>query len=540
MNISSVTNHSIGLNYNSKKVDNKVFKKDSYQQNIATSSPFLSSNYYLSFKGGYSLNLLQTMRNFEEVETQNGKQIVPDKVREVSDFVLDAGNPNNLTLIDVHKKAYEDIEASDSLEEVKVLHPEFEDVLSVDEVNARKDSFIADVKAGKCEIFSKDEDLSLQLLKLYWANGFSLSDLEKYTNGKKNIAYVMQKLNIPRLDSHYGHILKFSDKEYNERMAEELALKRAEFYEIKNGHVYIPRGPLPKEQREKISVSLIDYYANNPERIYLQSARQKEFYKNHPEEAELFALVVEEAWRLGSSKPVKDMLSKFLTRKGIAQRNSQKNNPQKSVASPEDMSIRQRLYMQEFWATHPQAKDKFSLSMKYAWKRIKELKEIESTKVDTTIPAYPKHIQDNMRKWAEKKGYNPSAINFNLTTFIGDSRHIQASKGAQIVKEYFEENPVMADVYADSIAYSLAVLRDYLLTPDHKSAIGDKIVSNIEGNLRGKKSMGTKELLAIYVDVVKTLISNNRLEDLAALCRYLEQCYNHVINIRKREGYPTP
>ena len=28
----------------------------------------------------------------------------------------------------------------------------------------------------------------------------------------------MQKLNIPRLDSHYGHILKFSDKEYNERI----------------------------------------------------------------------------------------------------------------------------------------------------------------------------------------------------------------------------------------------------------------------------------------------------------------------------------
>lgn len=542
MQISPISQSLFKLNNNLKFPSNK--KKADNNHSTIQSLPMMPKNYYLTFRGGYSLELKDTMHNFDSYESENDKKIVPDRVREIADFVLEANNPRKLTLIDIHKKAFEEIKTADSLEEVKVLFPEFEDVLSIEDLNVRADSFIGDVKSGKCEIFDASEDLSLQLLKLYWADGFSLSDLEKYTNGKKNIAYVMQRLNIPRFDSHYGHILKLSDKEYNERLMHEIALKRAENYEARYGHVDIPRGSLSTEHRRKISESLMEYYVNNPERVYLMSAKQKEFYENNPEAAEMFRLVVKEAWKLGSSKPVRNALKNFFELKrvsaGAIDANSYRDEKSIDISNPVDMSTKYRNLMQEFWDTNPHAKEKFSLSMKYAWKRMKELEEVERTKIATPIPAYPLTIRSSITKWADEQGYDSSCINFNLTSFVGNVRAIQSSKGAQIITEYFENNEVMADVYADSICYSLAVLRDYLLSPSNKSNVGDKVISKIESGVKGKKHIAARELVALYIDVVKTLVSNDKMNELAALIRIFETSYNAVINFRTRSGMQVP
>ena len=63
------------------------------------------------------------------------------------------------------------------------------------------------------------------MIKLYWGEGFSLSDLRKYAAGQ-DLHYTMKKLNIPFVSRDYGHILKLSDPEYNARLTREMTEKR--------------------------------------------------------------------------------------------------------------------------------------------------------------------------------------------------------------------------------------------------------------------------------------------------------------------------
>ena len=516
-----------------KESDNFVVQ--SKLSNVTT--PFLSSNYYLSFKGGDSLNLLQTMNNFYEAEALNDKKIVPDRVKEAAQFVVEAGNPQELTLIDVHKYVYSDLLHAETLDEVAEKFPEFSDVKSMHDVDSRTDSLISDVKAGKCEIFSQEEDLALQLLKLYWAEGYSLNDLEKYTNGKKNMGYIMKKLNIPRVDKHYGIVLKLSDKEYNERFAETLKLKSVERYESNSGHIYIPRGPLSREQKDKISKSLADYYVKNPERVYLQSLRQREFYKNNPDMASLFREVLFDAWRLGSSKPVKAAMSKFFTDKKFALPSD------KSLSDVNGLGAKKRLLMQEFWDKNPDAKKQFSRSMQSAWSRVHKIRKAKEDCMvidNSFLPAYPKKIAESMKNWVVKRGYDEDSIIVTLSVTVGDFNQNLANKsmGAKLVTEYFEKNPIMSDIYADSLIYSLGELRQYLSL--QRSTSGDIAIKKIENAVKGKSFMSVNELVCLYLDVIRFLLSSENVEALTKLVHVLENCYDEVILMRKKYGYPVP
>ena len=113
------------------KQDMGVVSEVNYQ-----SVPFLGSGYYVGFKGyqNASLNLEQTMDRLYEAEALKGEKIIPERIREATDFVLEGGNPNNLALIDVHKQIYEDVLYSDSLDEVKKKYPEFDDVISINDI----------------------------------------------------------------------------------------------------------------------------------------------------------------------------------------------------------------------------------------------------------------------------------------------------------------------------------------------------------------------------------------------------------------------
>lgn len=528
--------NSIKLNnaINSKNEKNLNNCQNNYSNNLST--PRLSSNYYLSFKGGNSLNLEQTMLNFQEAEITNGKSIVPERIREATNYVMEAGNPNNLTLIDIHKEVYENILHAETLDEVKQKYPEFKDVYSVNDIDARRDSLIADVKAGRCEIFSPDEDLALQLIKLYWAEAYSLSDLEKYANGKKNMGYIMKKLNIPRFDPHYGLVLKLSDKEYNDRFAETLKLKLAERQEKVTGHVYIPRGNLSIEQKEKISQSLIEYYANNPDRIYLQSIRQREFYKNNPEMAELFKQVLFDAWRLGSSKPVREAM------KNHFKKNRTLAPTEKELSNIKQLGAKNRLLMQEFWDKNPQAKKQFSRSLKSAWTRSKKIIEAKSTTIacDNALPAYPKKLADNIKAWAIQKGYDPNTLILNLSLTLNETNQniLNKSMGAKLVSEYFYNNELMSNIYADSLSYALGELKGYLIT--HKSTSGDAVIRKIENTAKGRTYLHTNELVSLYIDVVQVLLRAGNTDGLAKLVYVLENCYDDIISLRKASGQPIP
>ena len=127
---------------------------------------------YLAFLG-YSGDLRETYKHltFDECPFQIYNNILAE---------LSKNNPDDKTLYDVHFEKYKHILDCYSLDELKQNFPEFKDVFSAYDVEALPDSVVGDFQNGESEIFTTEEDLALQLVKLYWGQGFSLNDLSDF------------------------------------------------------------------------------------------------------------------------------------------------------------------------------------------------------------------------------------------------------------------------------------------------------------------------------------------------------------------------
>lgn len=349
------------LNYNSQtKLNNKP---QAEQPESSENLPMPSTKQYLAFTGGYSLNLTETITNLDKLANKY-PDIYPKNVREWAGMILEEGNKQKDTLITIHKKLYENIKDCFNLKELKERFPEFKDVKSVQDIEAREGSLLDELQKGNLEYFNSEEDLALQIIKLYWGEGFSLNDLKQYTNGK-DINYLMEKLNIPKVNRHYGHILKFSDPEYNERLTKQMVQKRMEALDIKaqqadNEPVYIKRGPLSAEHKKHISEGLKKYYQEHPEKIFTMSERQKQFYKEHPEQIEILHRVLTKAWNLFGADRIKQALSKFLKNKGF------KNFTNNDLKYPNFVDKEKSIAMKQFWNSNEWARKSFSKNMEYA------------------------------------------------------------------------------------------------------------------------------------------------------------------------------
>lgn len=356
---------------------------------------FVTSEQYLAFTGGFSLDLASTIKNLDKL-AQKKSNVYPPQIREWAGIILEEGNKTKETLIDIHKKFYENIKDCFSLDEVKKKFPEFKDVTSSKNVEAQQGSFIDDFQKGKLEYFDNDEDLSLQLLKLYWGEGFSINDLRQYSDGK-NISYAMKKLNIPLTDPTYGKILKLSDPEYNARLTKEMTAKRMasldrKAQEATGEPVYIKRGPLSEEHKKHISEGLLKFYENNPEAIYNLSERQKEFYAQNPERAKIMKRVANKAWNIFGADRIKSAMSAFMKKHGIHTFETSK------LENPLEFTKEESKMMKKFWADNDWAKKSYSKNMTFAWKKVKE----EQSTI-YTIPVGAKLFVKQMIKWADEK-----------------------------------------------------------------------------------------------------------------------------------------
>lgn len=95
---------------------------------------------YLTFTGGYSLKLDETIRHLDKL-AETTPNVYPKNIREWASLILDAGNKANETLINIHKKYYENLKKCSSLAEAKDKFKEFSEVLSDKGVSFSKDSF---------------------------------------------------------------------------------------------------------------------------------------------------------------------------------------------------------------------------------------------------------------------------------------------------------------------------------------------------------------------------------------------------------------
>lgn len=523
-----------------------IYNYQTPQNNVTT--PLISTNFekvaklpstkdYLSFTGGYSLNLAETVKNLDKLAAKDSS-VYPKNIREWAGMILESGNRAKETLIDIHKKYYEAMKKCTSLNEVKKKFPEFYDVLSDSQVDFSRGSFGADVKEGLIECFDKDEDLSLQILKLYYGDGFSLNDLKNYTNGK-DIFHTMKKLNIPRQNKTYGHVLKFSDPDYNARLTAEMTYKRRLALDAKAQEagepVYIPRGSYSKEHCEHISEGLKKYFSQNPERLYEMSERQKEFYRQNPEKSEELSRVLNKAWNIFGADRIKSAMSKFMKSKGI-----KSFNPE---SSPVDISKEQSKVLKQFWGSNEWAKKAFSKNMEYAWKKVKEENELCYT-INITPEGYKKHFY----KWAQKKGIDTSDLNFDMIYYPFNKKRsdVDRSKLSVFTRLFADESPEneptkIADSYLIAI-FSLnrdiskinlkKLPKDFQkLITDLKYTIKDEFFGNGFINVRQVRmvrDLDAQQLQRVYSGIIQECYDKKHPEIAELLPKYLNETYDKI------------
>ncbi len=379
--------------------------------------PMPNYAHYLSFCGGSSLDLKESVKNLDSISAAAGEKFPPEIYRSALNEIAN-GNPNSKTLIDVHKEKYSFLNSCYDLNDVKNYFPEFQNVLSDSEVDFRNGSFAKQAKNGEFENFNQDEDLAFQLLKMYWAEGFSLTDLKKEND--VDLYHTMKKFNIPLLDKDYAHVLKFSDKEYNERLTQKMAQSRMEARDRKelekSGEpIYIPRGPLSEMHKKHISEGLLKHYSEHPEKLAMMSERQTEYFKSHPEQAEMMSKALTHAWKTQEGRTIQTKLIKFFKKEG-----AKLNAKELDAIILDPKQNRNAQILTKFWKVNGWAKGQFSIALTKGWQKAKEEAknsgEIKPAALDYTtsddndicIPCMqalmPSRYLDTVEKWAKQTG----------------------------------------------------------------------------------------------------------------------------------------
>lgn len=501
MRINSLQNYNITPKLNTYKYTSQQIKKEQSQALPNTQLPTTAQ--YLAFTGGYSLNLRETVAHLDKLAEKNSS-LYPPNIREWVGMILEEGNKSKETLISVHKKYFAGLKECFSLNEIKKRFPEFNNVISSEEVKASAGSIIDKFRKGQLEYFDNNEDLTVQLIKLYWGEGFSTNDLKRYADGLA-LYHAMKKLNIPSVSRDYGHILKISDPQYNERLTREMTEKRLATLDRKaqleqHEPVYIRRGPLSEEHKGRISEGLKKYYQENPERIYEMSERQKEFYRQSPEKSEELTRVLKKAWSVFGADRIKNALSKFL--KG---QNVKTFNPE---TSPENLTGEQSNAMKAFWELNDWARKSFSKNMKYAWKKVKEENETFFT-LKSTPTQLTRFIE-------QKAGLKSGTLNndtifnpYTLTSSIDETANEICTKYTDIKGI----NNVMADTYQIAVVNIAGTLKDY--KPQKKNKAFDELLALAAYTVKNNIAKDGKSYKVQYTEEAQ--------QDFIALAAYAAQ-----------------
>lgn len=449
--------------------------------------------HYLSFCAGYTVNLNETFEHLKEED-------YPSDIQEMVLTEIENKNPDNKTLYDIHFEKYKGILDCYSLDELKEKYPEFESVVSAYDVIAKDNSFIGQFQNNELELFSNDEDLTLQLIKLYWGQGFSLTDLSNHIakqdkNGKgKNLYYAMNnKLNIPFMNPRYASVLKLSNKEYNEKFTSLLAIKLKEAKEAKiqqqeGEPVVIPRGELSEAHKKHISESLKKHYQEHPEKLFEMSKRQKAFYQENPDKAQEMSEVMLYAWNeTQEGKSLMKHISKFIRKFNGSTINAQE------LANFSKLDSGKKSALNAFWQKNGWAKKQLSIAMKKAFEYKKDDKEDLKKKSEAikkirltgkTIPfvqlsynVVPTQLQNDIKAWAKAQGYDTKGMLFGVATMYNDDASFMENeyvkdfqnKVNEITEKYYDLHPQEPDAIATSLQYALVNLQVDLARNNIKS-----------------------------------------------------------------------
>ena len=547
MKIDKITPQMLAQNKVQNVQQPQVAQNEVVKQNLAIPSAQHYIGYQPNFTGGYSLDLAETVANLDKLATKY-PNIYPKNVREWAGMILDEGNKAKDTLITIHRRLYESIKDCFSLTELKAKFPEFKGVKSAHDVDYREGTLMDDLMSGRIPEFNTEEDLTLQLIKLYWADGFSLNDLKAYAGGR-DLNPIMNKLGIPKVDRNYGHILKFSDPEYNERLTTQMKLKRMEAMDIKAQQqegepVYIPQRrdgrPLSAEHRKHIQDGLLKFYREHPERAFAMSERQKQFFREHPEQAEMFHRVMVKAWHMASADNIRKAMSKFM------KANKVQDFSVDELTSPHKMTKERSALMKKFWADNPWANKTFSHNMKYAWKKVKEEQDMFYI-----VEMTPVKFQRKFFAWCDKMGIDKSKIDFQCFKFY--PHHPELNVQPESAKLLNSLTPKFIDScegdesqkLANTLQMTLIKFGHYLKTFEkspHATAETKELafmlrraihhgLFDTQNTIRGIPSprvLDAMQVQGIYTTAMTEMMSQHENRMIKELVKYLNESYDHL------------
>ncbi len=508
-----------------KNINNSKQKINTPNQTLKTSYPMTQNQIYfnpaycVSFSGA-CVDLSKAMKTLKATEILKEDIRLPKRVEDLANSVLRRGNTQNLTLIDVHKQAYFDIMYVKSLEDVRARFSEFSKVLSIDELETKPQngSFLRDILDGKNEYFSKDNDITLQLMKMYWGEGFSLADLEKQMGIKSStFSSVMKILNIPLRNKHYASVLKHSDPDASKRIADMIAATKSANFEKVHGYVSIPKGHLPVAHSQKILESLFEYYEKDPSRIYSPPKNIRDFYEDNILAKEIYRATLFEMWNFGSMKNVKRNLLCFFDKKsGNTSYTSQK------LSGYYPLSEKENLWISEYFAINKKDKDTFSRSLRSAYKHIVARLEAEKTK-KTDVVLYPKKMQDEVLKYYEKIGRDKSE-------FIPNLLRLEEARGLSVpVCGRISINCLLRDNQKIDIAYTKSLFDTFNFTNELMSRDNSKASKEVKQLLskvftqHRLYGLDSNTAMNLYLNICNTLIKAKKDDFVKAISMYLER-----------------
>lgn len=473
--------------------DSKVYGSN----NLALSS--YPSNYYLNFCGGNSLQLDKT---YEKIKEFNA---FPPNIQEEVEEILENNNPDDLKLVDIHKTNYKDVLECDNLEELKFFYPEFEEVLSVDDVPYQKNSFIDKFKKGQFVdkngqyILNPNKELSLQLIKMYYADCLSTVDLGELFGVSPYS--VMKKLNIPTLNSVYGQYLKLSDVDKNKAISEAISRNNQE-------------KKVSQVTRDKISSSLKRYYEENPDVVFNRNQNHSGAFKD-AEKSAVFSEVLIRAWDYNDSKAVKKALSRYMKKKELS-----------SKEFVELTTSTQPNVLKEFWNRNPWAKQKFSVSMEKSWKRQKELEKLGLiTEPKSMVRYVPIQLRDEFIKANPELG----ALAFEREFYCVYDREPKFHKNAkdfkdkteQIFKDVLINNKKNYDRWDTALAH--ACMRFYA---DAVKSVPDEVIAELSQIIYNYVTNVEYSTYGMLKDLISTSGTHNRHKEIISL--YLDDAWDKV------------
>lgn len=189
--------------------------------------------------------------------------LLPKRVKQEISRILQENNEKLPKLYELHDDIYKPLQKAASLEEVKSLYPEFNDVIELTTLDGNRSKALKAVKK-----LMPLENFSLDLLKkLYIPKTMEQIVSDYGFTNRSLLSWLIDKLHMKKLDGNYVHLLSMSTEEGNARVAEltRQALKRetpeTKAYRAKRAAEGVRTDAYKKYKKEAMK----KYYVEHPE-----------------------------------------------------------------------------------------------------------------------------------------------------------------------------------------------------------------------------------------------------------------------------------